>query len=96
MVIKYHDSLHDFSMGRGTGKSTLGDNLLHQLKAMSEEFLRTISLDAHRAHDALGRDRCLGILVGCSVGTRMLRILWTYWDRLRMVSMADIYFAPSF
>ena len=38
-TITYHDTLHGFQAGRGTGTVTLEDKLLQQLAAMREEVL---------------------------------------------------------
>ena len=57
--ITYHDFLHGFRAGRGTGTATLEANLLQQLVAMIEEVLYVVFLDLHKAYDALDRSRCL-------------------------------------
>ena len=55
--IIYHDFLHGFRAGRGTGTSTLEAKLLQQLAALREEVLYVIFLDLHKAHAALDRSR---------------------------------------
>ena len=57
--ITYHDFLHGFRAGRGTGTATLEAKLLQQLAALREEVLYVIFLDLHKAYDALDRSRCL-------------------------------------
>ena len=57
--ITYHDFLHGFRAGRGTGTATLEAKLLQQLADLSEEVLYVIFLDLHKAYDALDRSRCL-------------------------------------
>ena len=86
--IQLYDALHGFCAGRGMGTATLEENLLKQIIAMRETFLHSIFLDILNACDALDRDQCLDILVGCVVGPRTLRVLWTYWVRLHMVVKA--------
>ena len=66
--ITFHDFLHVFRAGRGTGTATLEAKLLHQLAALREEVLYVILLDLHKAYDALDRPRCLDILKGYRVG----------------------------
>ena len=68
--ITFHDLLHGFREGRGTGTATLEAKLLHQLAAMREEVLYVIFLDLHKAYDALDRSRCLEILEQYRVGPR--------------------------
>ena len=66
--IAYHNSLHGFQAGRGTGTATLEAKLIHQLDALREEVLYVIFLDLHKAYDSLERSRCLEILEGYCVG----------------------------
>ena len=68
--ITFHDLLHGFREGRGTGTSTLEAKLLHQLAAMREEVLYVIFLDLHKPYDDLDRSRCLEILEQYRVGPR--------------------------
>ena len=53
--ITYHDSLHGFREGSGTGTSTLEVKLLHQLTDMREEVLHAIFLELHKTYNALDR-----------------------------------------
>ena len=55
--ITYHDALHGFRAGHGTGTATLEANLLQQLAALREEVLYMIFLDLTKAYDALDRSR---------------------------------------
>ena len=64
----FHDVLHGFRAGRGTGTATLKAKLLQQLAAMREEVLYVIFLDLTKAYYALDRSRCLDILEGFGVG----------------------------
>ena len=71
-AITYHNSLHGFQAGCGTGTATLEVNLLQQIAALREAVLNMIFQDLHKAYNALDRSMCLGILEGCRVGTRHL------------------------
>ena len=55
--ITYHDFLHRFRAGRGTGTTTLEAKLLQQLAALREEVLYVIFLDLYKVYDALDRSR---------------------------------------
>ena len=83
--ITFHDFLHGFRAGRGTGTATLEAKLLQYLAAVREEVLYVILLDLHKAYDALERSRCLEILEGYGVGALARRLLQTYLRRLTMV-----------
>ena len=51
--ITFHDFLHGFRAGCGTGTANLESKMLHQLAALGEEFLYVIFLYLHKAYDAL-------------------------------------------
>ena len=94
--ITFHDVLHGFRAGRGTGTATLEAKLLQQLAAMREEVLYMIFLDLTKAYDALDRSRCLGILEGYGVGPGARRLLQNYWRRLTMAARAGGYYGTDF
>ena len=94
--ITYHDALHGFRAGRGTGTATLDAILLQQLAAMREDALYVIFLDLTKAYDALDRSRWLGILEGYGVGPNARRLLTTYWLRLTMVARVGGYYGTAF
>ena len=60
--ITFHDFLHIFRAGRGTGTATLEAKLLQQLAVLREEVLYMIFLDVQKAYDDFDRSRCLEIL----------------------------------
>ena len=94
--ITFHDFLHGFRAGRGTGTATLEVKLLHQLAALWEEVLYVIFLYLHKAYDALDRSRCLVILEGYGVGPQAQWLLHMYWRRLMMVARAGGYYRTAF
>ena len=51
--ITFHNFLHGFWAGRGTGTATLEAKLLQQLAALREEVLYVLFLDLHKVYDAL-------------------------------------------
>ena len=48
VAITYHDVLHRFQSGRGTGTANLKDKLLQQLTAMREAVLLGVLLDLQK------------------------------------------------
>ena len=55
-----------------------------------------ISLDLHKAYDAVDRFRCLDILEGYGVGPQACWLLQTYWSRLTMVAGSGGYYGTAF
>ena len=94
--ITFHDVLHGFRAGCGTGTAILKANLLKQLAAMREEVLYVIFLDLTKAYDALDRSRCLGILEGYGVCPGARRLLRNYWRRLTMAERSGGYYGAVF
>ena len=94
--VTYHDALHGFRAGHGTGTVTLEAKLLQQLAAMKEKVPYVIFLYLNKAYDALDRSRCLEILEGYGVGPNTRRLLKTYWRRLTMVPRAGGYYGKAF
>ena len=94
--ITYHDYLHGFQAGRGTGTATLKVKLLRQVAVLREAILHAIFLDLHKANDAFDRFRCLDILEEYDVGPRSLRLLRRYSERLKMVARAGGYYRAPF
>ena len=94
--ITFHDFLHGFREGRGTGTSNLEAKLLQKLEALRDEVLYMIFQDLHNAYGALDMSRCLDILEGYGVGPRARRLLQTYWKRLTMVARAGVYYGTAF
>ena len=76
--ITFHNFLHIFWAGCGTGTATLEAKLLWKLAALREEVLYVIFLDLHKSYDALDRSRCLEILDGYRVALRARRLLHMY------------------
>ena len=53
----YHDSLHGFKAGRGTGTDTIEVKILHQVAVLREAVLNEIFLVLKKAYNALDRYR---------------------------------------
>ena len=90
--ITFHDVLHGFRAGRGTGTATLEAKLIQQLSSIREEVLYVIFLDPTKAYDPLDRSRCLEILEDYDVVPSARRLLKTYWRRLAMVARVGRYY----
>ena len=60
--ITYHDFLHGFRAGRGTGTTILEAKLLQKLESLRDKVLYVIFLDLYKAYDTLDKYICLEIL----------------------------------
>ena len=96
LAIVFHDIIHGFQAGSGMGTASLKANLLQQLTAMRGAVLHEIFLYLQNVYDSIDRDRCLNILMGYSVGTRVIWVLRTYSGRFTMVMKSGGYYGPHF
>ena len=88
--------LHGFWAGFGMWNATFKSKLIEQLTYTREAVLFEVFLDLHKEYDDLDWDRWIEILVAYRVGPRTIRILWTYWDQMTMVSRVGRYFGLPF
>ena len=91
-VIEFHDCLHGFLTGRGTGTATLHVKLAQQLAYIEQEPLFRVFIDLKKAYDAMDRERCIEILVGCGVGPNLIRLLIFFWENAELVCRAGGYY----
>ena len=63
---------------------------------MRDEVLYKFFLGFNKSYNALGRDPCMQILVGCGVGLKKERSLCYYRDHLSMVARAGSYYGTPF
>ena len=87
-AINFHDCLHGFLKGRGTGTATIEAKLAQQLAFIEQEALYSTFIDLRKAYDAMDRERCLEILEGYGVGPNMLRLITAFWDMAVLVCRA--------
>ena len=65
---KFHNAIHGFRSGRGTGTATIEAKLLMQLAQRANKPLYMIFMDLKKAYDTLDRNRTMKILKGYGVG----------------------------
>ena len=87
-AIEFHDCLHGFLTGRGTGTATTEVKLAQQLAYLEQQPLYGIFIDLKKEYDAMDRDRCLEILEAYGVGPKLLRLLRFFWENAQMVCRA--------
>ena len=63
-AIEFHDCLHGFLKGRGTGTAGLEAKLAQQFAYIEQAALYSTFIDLKKAYDAMDRERCLELLEG--------------------------------
>ena len=57
-AVYFHDMLHGFRVGKGTGTASLKVKFLHHLTEMREDILYEVLLDLRKTYDALDWEHC--------------------------------------
>jgi hypothetical protein len=96
VTINFHDTLHGFRAGRGTGTATIEAKLCQQMATIQQVPLFQIYLDLRKAYDALDRERCLEIVEAYGTGKRVVRLLKSYWSKQKIVAKAGGYHGKPF
>jgi len=91
--IEFHDALHGFRKRRGCGTAVLECRLEQERALYNGETLFQVFLDLTKAYDTLDRERTLLILKEYGVGDNTLRLLDTFWQRLKLCPRQAGYYA---
>ena len=78
------------------GTETLEANLDHKLVGLCHASLFQVFLDVCNAYNLLCRGRCMDILIGYGLGTKLRRILQRFWDDQAVVTMVERFFGLTF
>ena len=71
----FHDVLHEFQVGLGTGTASLKSKMTQNMMTMREEVLYEVFLNLRKAFNTLNREQCMNIIVGNGIGPRTERII---------------------
>ena len=94
--IEFHDGIHGFRPGRGTGTATLEAKLLMQMAACKDIPLYQVFLDLTKAYDTLDRGRTIEILKTYGTGPNTIRLLERYWLKNFLVPKQSGFFGAPF
>ena len=89
--VELHDTLYGFSVGMGTGTTTLEENLKQQLVGIVNKPLFKEIVDVRKAYDLLDRGRCREILWGYRVGPKMAHLLSHHWYNQQFLLKVGIF-----
>ena len=93
--IKFHDAVHGFCRGRGTGTAIIEAKLRMQLAQRTTKPRYFVFLDLKKAYDTLDRRRTLEILQGYGVGHNIRSFIERIWEMDTMVpKQAGFYGQP--
>jgi hypothetical protein len=95
-AISFHDSLHGFRKGRGTGTASLEAKLQMQLAHIRGIPLFQIFLDLSKAYDTMDRTKTIQLLQKYGVGNRILKLLTNFWSSLTIVARQQGYYGTPF
>ena len=94
--ITFHDTVHGFCQGRGTGTAIIEAKLRMQLAQRTTKPRYFVFLDLKKAYDTLDRGRTLAILKGYGIGRNILSIIKRIWDMDTMVPKQAGFYGESF
>jgi len=95
-IIEFHDCLHGFLAGKGTGTATIEAKLSQQLAYIEQQPLYGVYIDLRKAYDAMDRDRCVLIMKAYGVGPNMLHLIENFWENAELVCRANGRFGTPF
>ena len=95
-VIEFHDCLHGFLAGKGTGTATIEAKLSQQLAFIEQQPLYGVYIDLQKAYDAMDRGRCVLIMEAYGVGPKMIRLIEYFWENAELVCRANGRFGEPF
>ena len=84
-VLDYHDCLHGFLAGQGTGTETTEVNMAQQLAYIEQVPLNVVFIDLCKAYNGMDWGRCLKILKTYDVGPKILKVIGFFWDHAVLV-----------
>jgi hypothetical protein len=94
--IPFHETLHGFRKGHGTGAASLDAKLQMQLSHIRSVPLYQLFLDLSKAYDTLDQTRTLQLLQGYGIGERILHLLTNFWTGLKVVARQQGYHGEPF
>lgn len=94
--IDFHDSLHGFRTGRGTGTTIIEAILFQQTASINQTPIFQVFLDLRKAYDTVDRDRLLDVLKADGVGENLCRVLKTFWQQQQTIAKQSGYYGNPF
>ena len=90
--ITQDDALYESRQGRGSGTSTLEENLVQHIAGICHNPLLRLFLDMRKVCDLLDHTRFMEVLKGYGLGPKLRRLKQRVWEDQAVVPKAGRYY----
>jgi Reverse transcriptase (RNA-dependent DNA polymerase) len=94
--IQYHQAVHGFRKGRGTGTAIIEAKLRMQMAKQTTNPLYLVFLDLKKAYDTLDRDQTIHILRVYGIGPNIIHFIQKIWDMDTVVPKQAGFYGKQF
>ena len=94
--IQFHDVIHGFRAGRGTGTSTMELKLSQYFSRVDQYSFFLVFLKLRKSYNTVDRGRFIRTLEGYGAGPQMFKIPVTFWDHQEVITSQTGYHGPNF
>ena len=95
-VVQFHDVLHRFRSGRGSGNAIMYLKLAQELESVDQDPILLLFLDLRKLHDNLYKGRLLQTLEGHAAVPKLRVLLAEFWLRQELVTHQNGFHVPQF
>ena len=95
-VVQFHDGLHGFCAGRGTGTSTMELKLAQELASVDQDLLFLLFLYIRKAYYNLDWGKLIQTLEGYGAVLKLWGLLEEFWSIQEVVTRKNGFHGPQF
>ena len=93
--LQFHDALHGFRAGQGTGTAIMELKLVQELAIVDQDPFLLIFLDLRKAYGTVDRVLLILTFEGYGAGTRLCGLLDTFWSHQKVVPRQNGFHGPA-